>query len=261
MLPVLYSINQSLQHLQLSCITVDLCKKVPILVKTKEEDPEYVHWFLQVVDLAHRDIYLSPFSEYHGASLYKGYIDTMGGEGEHLPLPPSFSRPFVGTPSAQVWEESAAQVARRLHIGQVDNKTEELYFDGHLSTVSSQGRDWRERAVGYLHDSTEDTNYTIEAVLSLWEEVAGVSLPHLDRIEIELALRFLDLHSATTREAYILQIVSSPLATAVKLHDLMHNMDSSWLVSPTPRDYERLEHYKREFDYLSNFLRAPTYLD
>lgn len=220
-----------------------------------------MHWFLRVSrDLAHRDIYLSPFTEYHGASLYKGYIDTMGGEGEHLPLPPSFSRPFVGTPSAQVGEESAAQVARRLHIGQVD-KAGELYFDGHLSTFSSQGRDWQERAVGYLHDSTEDTNYTIEAVLSLGEEVAGASLPYLDRIEIELALRLLDLHSATSREAYILQIVASPFATALKLHDLMHNMDSSWLVSPTPRDYERLEHYKREFDYLSNFLRAPTYLD
>lgn len=232
----------------------------PKLVEAKEEDSEYVRWFLRVVELARRDIYLSPFSEYQEASLYRGYIDTTGGEGEHLPLPPAFSRPFVGTPSAQVWVESAAQVARRLHLGQVD-KAGVPYFDGHLSAVSSQGRDWRERVVGYLHDSTEDTNYTLEAVLSLLEEFAGASLPHRDRKEIELALRFLDHHSADSREAYIQRIVASPLAIAVKLHDLAHNMDISRLVSLSPRDYERVERYKREFDYLSSFLRAPTYLD
>lgn len=232
----------------------------PKLVEAKEEDPEYVRWFLRVVELAHRDIYLSPFSEYHGTSLYRGYIDTTRGEGEHLPLPPAFSRPFVGTPSAQVWVESAAQVARRLHRGQVD-KAGVPYSDGHLSAVSSRGRDWRERVVGYLHDSTEDTNCTLEAVLSLLEEVAGASLPHRDRNEIELALRLLDHHSADSREAYIQRIVASPLATAVKLLDLMHNMDSSRLVPLSPRDYERIERYKREFDYLSNFLRAPTYLN
>ncbi|WP_373841167.1 hypothetical protein [Bacteroides heparinolyticus] len=232
----------------------------PKLVEAKEEDSEYVRWFLRVVELARRDIYLSPFSEYEVGSLYKGYIDTIGGEGEHLPLPPAFLRPFVGAPSAQVWVESAAQVARRLHLGQVD-KAGVPYFDGHLSAVSAQGRDWRERVVGYLHDSTEDTSCTLETVLALLEEVAGASLPHRDRKEIELALRLLDYHSADSREAYIQHIVASPLAIAVKLHDLRHNMDISRLVSLSPLDYERVERYKCEFDYLSSFLRAPTYLD
>lgn len=232
----------------------------PDLRRAKAEDSDYAQWFRRVVELAYRGIYLNPYSDDRIVSICSGYIDTIGGDGEHLPLPPVSPRPFTGTPAAHVWVECASLVAKRLHLGQVD-KSGVPYYEGHLSAVAALGRDWREQVVGYLHDSTEDTQYQLDSVLSLLEDLAGASLPRRDRNEIERALRLLDHHCAANRESYIQGIVASPLATAVKLHDLTHNMDLSRLVSPSPRDYERLERYKCEFAYLSNFLRPPTYLD
>jgi len=232
----------------------------PDLLRAKAEDSDYVQWFRRVVELACRGIYLNPYSDDWIVSICSGYIDTIGGDGERLPLPPVSPLPFTGTPAAHVWVECASLVAKRLHLGQVD-KAGVPYYEGHLSAVAALGRDWRERVVGYLHDSTEDTQYKLDSVLSLLEDLAGASLPRRDRNEIERALRLLDHHCAANRESYIQGIVASPLATAVKLHDLTHNMDLSRLVSPSPRDYERLERYKCEFAYLSSFLRPPTYLN
>lgn len=232
----------------------------PDLLRAKAEDLEYVQWFSKVVELAKKGIYPSPYSEHQVSSVYKGYIDTVGGVGEHLSFPPISPRPFDGIPSAQVWQESAAQIAKRLHLGQKD-KAGVPYYEGHLSAVAAKGRDWRERVVGYLHDSTEDTHYTLDSILNLLEEYAGASLPNRDRNEIARALKLLDHHTADSREAYIKNIVASPLATAVKLHDLTHNMDLSRLPSPSSQDYKRLERYQREFDFLKNYLRPPVYLD
>lgn len=233
----------------------------PDLLKAKAGDPEYVKWFGRVVELARKDVFLYPYEEYSVSSIYKGYLDTIGGEHSiHLPFPPTPPRPFTGSHAAHVWVECASQVAKRLHQGQVD-KAGEPYFEGHLSTVAAQGRDWRERVVGYLHDSTEDTNCSLDDLLSLLEEGAGAQLPYWDRVEIELALRLLDHHSAESREAYIQGITVSKVATAVKLHDLTHNMDLSRIPSPSPKDYERLERYKREFAFLSDYLYSPAYLD
>lgn len=232
----------------------------PDLLRAKAEDHEYVHWFEQVVELAQRDVFPSPYSEYDVSSVYKGYLATTGSQGYHLSLPPLSPRPYTGTPAAQIWVNSASQVAERLHQGQVD-KAGVSYYQGHLSAVAALGRDWRERVVGYLHDSTEDTPYTRDFVLTLLEETAGASLSSWDKADIQRALGLLDHHAASSRENYIKSIVASPLATAVKLHDLKHNMEISRIQSPSPRDYERLERYQREFAFLSHYLRPPFYLD
>lgn len=70
-----------------------------------------------------------------------------------------------------IWIKSSANLAKRLHEGQVD-KSGVDYFEGHLCMVASMGRTWKEQVVGYLHDASEDTPHTTEEVLSLLEEDA-----------------------------------------------------------------------------------------
>lgn len=150
-----------------------------------------------------------------------------------------------------IWITSAAALARHLHKGQVD-KAGLDYFEGHLSTVASMGRTWQEHVVGYLHDTSEDTPHTVEETLSLLEEEAQQSLGKEDREELATALHLLNHHNSPDRDSYIRAIGEHPLARAVKLHDLRHNMDLSRLSSPSPKDLTRRERYQREYDYLSS---------
>ena len=146
---------------------------------------------------------------------------------------------------------AAARLARRLHTGQVD-KAGVDYFSGHLTTVASMGATWEERVVGYLHDAAEDTPHTVDEVLHLLAEEVGTPLSEECVARLAAALRLLDHHASPDRESYITAVGTCPLATRVKLHDLTHNMDLSRLSSPTRQDLDRLERYRREYDYLSS---------
>ena len=145
---------------------------------------------------------------------------------------------------------SAAALARQLHRGQVD-KAGVDYFSGHLTTVAKMGKTWQEEVVGYLHDASEDTSNTVDGVLNLLEERLETPLSAAEREELAVALRLLNHHFASDRETYIHRIKDNPLATAVKLHDLTHNMNLSRLPNQTKKDYERIARYKKEYDYLS----------
>ena len=146
--------------------------------------------------------------------------------------------------------QCAAALARQLHRGQVD-KAGVDYFSGHLTTVAKMGKTWQEEVVGYLHDASEDTSNTVDEVLNLLEERLEAPLSAAEREELAVALRLLNHHFAPDREKYIHRIKDNPLATAVKLHDLTHNMNLSRLLNPTKKDYERVARYKKEYDYLS----------
>lgn len=159
------------------------------------------------------------------------------------------------------WIDAAARLARKLHAGQSD-KFGVDYFFGHLTAVAGQGRTWLEQILGYLHDSTEDTPHTMKEVIQLLEYEAGDTLPRTSRQELIIALDLLNHHNAPTREAYIKGIISSSLATAVKLNDLRHNMDMSRLTEPLESDYKRLERYRQEYDYLLKYDVKPIlYID
>ncbi len=148
-----------------------------------------------------------------------------------------------------IWITSAAALAKRLHKGQVD-KAGLDYFEGHLSTVASMGRTWQEQVVGYLHDASEDTPHTVEETLALLEEEAQQSLGKEDGEKLATALHLLNHHNSPDRDAYIRAIGEHPLARAVKLNDLRHNMDLSRLPSPSSKDLARRERYEREYSYL-----------
>lgn len=156
----------------------------------------------------------------------------------------------------RLWIEAARELARNLHAGQRD-KAGVDYFSGHLTAVAEQGRTILEVVAGYLHDASEDTPHTVAEVLRLLEVRAGQALPAWAYTQLEHCLNLLNHHSAPTRETYIEAIAKDKLATAVKLHDLQHNMQISRLPSPTPKDYERLERYQREHAYLSSRHKKP----
>ena len=146
--------------------------------------------------------------------------------------------------------QCAAALACQLHRGQVD-KAGVDYFTGHLTTVAQMGSTWQEQVVGYLHDASEDTPNSVEQVLNLLDEKLESPLSDRDREELAVALRLLNHHLTPDRETYIQRIKRNVLAKAVKMHDLTHNMDLSRLPNPTRKDYERVERYKKEYDYLS----------
>ena len=146
--------------------------------------------------------------------------------------------------------QCAATLACELHKGQVD-KAGVDYFTGHLTSVAKMGRTWQEQVVGYLHDASEDTPYSVEEVLNLLDAKLGTPLLDTDRLELADALHLLNHHLAPNRETYIHRIKENTLATAVKMHDLTHNMDLSRIPNPAKMDYERIERYKKEYDYLS----------
>lgn len=159
------------------------------------------------------------------------------------------------------WVEAAARLAKRLHTGQCD-KSGVDYFSGHLTAVANQGRTWLEQILGYLHDSTEDTPHTTAEVLALLEQEVEDTFSIHPRQELTVALNLLNHHNAPSREAYIAAIASSPLATAVKLSDLRHNMDISRLTEPKEVDYQRIERYRKEYSYLLDYDVKPVlYID
>ena len=145
--------------------------------------------------------------------------------------------------------QCAATLACELHKGQVD-KAGVDYFTGHLTSVAKMGRTWQEQVVGYLHDASEDTPYSVEEVLNLLDDKLGTPLSDTDRLELADALHLLNHHLAPDRETYIHHIKENTLATAVKMHDLTHNMDLSRIPNPAKMDYERIERYKQEYDSL-----------
>ena len=145
--------------------------------------------------------------------------------------------------------QCAATLACELHKGQVD-KAGVDYFTGHLTSVAKMGRTWQEQVVGYLHDASEDTPYSVEEVLNLLDDKLGTPLSDTDRLELADALHLLNHHLAPNRETYIHRIKENALATAVKMHDLTHNVDLSRIPNPAKMDYERIERYKQEYDSL-----------
>lgn len=150
---------------------------------------------------------------------------------------------------AKIIVNVAATIAKRLHKGQVD-KAGVDYFSGHLSAVAFMGKSWQEQVVGYLHDASEDTPYTVDKVLDMLDQELDTPLPSRERKVLDKALRLLNHHTAKDRVSYIRAIGKNALASAVKLNDLTHNMDLSRISNPSEKDLVRVERYKRECYYL-----------
>lgn len=124
------------------------------------------------------------------------------------------------------------------HKDQVDKSG--LPYVNHPFHVAEQMKDETTATVALLHDIVEDTDMTFE---QLREE--GFPEEVLD------ALMLLTHDPNVDYYDYVRDIGTNPIARAVKIKDLEHNMDLSRLNEVTEWDLQRVEKYKKCHDFLT----------
>lgn len=135
----------------------------------------------------------------------------------------------------------AMQIAGTAHAGQTD-KGGNPYIE-HPIAVAGQLEQEELKVTALLHDVLEDSDMTAEDLLKS-------GFPH----EIVEAVQVLTYKKTDpgTYEEYIVRVAENPMARAVKICDIRHNMDLSRIPNPGKRDLERCEKYKRALVYLEN---------
>ena len=132
----------------------------------------------------------------------------------------------------------AEALAEKYHAGQFD-KAGAPYVE-HPRAVAAMLDDLEQKITAWLHDLCEDTAVTPELLLK-----EGFTPRIVQAVRILTKPREMDYYD------YIRRVRTDPIARAVKLADLTHNMDLSRLPNPTDRDRERLEKYRKAFAYLN----------
>lgn len=131
----------------------------------------------------------------------------------------------------------AYAIALVAHKGQVDKAGMDYIL--HPLTVSNNCNTEEEKIVALLHDVLEDTSVTKEDLLKFFSS------------EIVEAVSLLTHKEEDSYTDYLAKIKANPLAKAVKLQDLKHNMDLSRLPNPSEKDLSRLEDkYKPALEFL-----------
>ncbi|AND79116.1 HD domain-containing protein [Streptococcus pantholopis] len=135
--------------------------------------------------------------------------------------------------------ELAHKIAKEAHGGQVDKAG--VDYIKHPETVASLVDKDNEKAVAYLHDVIEDTNYSLS-------DLRSAGLPD----EVVAAVDLISKKKGQPYQDYLNNVKTNTLARAVKLADLKHNSDLSRLPYVTSKDRERSKKYKEAIAFLSN---------
>lgn len=132
--------------------------------------------------------------------------------------------------------ELAKFVSENSHKNQVD-KAGIDYFAGHIQAVVNGVTTNKEKIVAYLHDTVEDTPLTIERIKELFGEEIGEAVFAITKSK----------DGSLPYDDYIERVKANPLARAVKISDLKHNMDLSRLekVGITEKDIQRAKKYQK----------------
>ena len=132
---------------------------------------------------------------------------------------------------------AARLIAKLAHKGQTD-KAGQDYFT-HPEAVAAMLDTPEEKAVGYLHDTVEDTPVTVAEIREIFGE------------RIADAVALMTHAEGVPYMEYVKKIGKDPLARKVKLADLTHNMDIRRIPEPKQKDLDRIEKkYKPAFEYL-----------
>lgn len=134
----------------------------------------------------------------------------------------------------------AFHLAKTAHEGQKD-KAGKPYIEHPLrvSQLVEGGID--EILTALLHDVVEDTPLTLEDL-----KARGYSDRVVDAVDC------VSKRSDETRQEYLDRLKPNETARRVKIADLTHNSDLSRIPDPKERDFERIENYKKELEYLRN---------
>jgi (p)ppGpp synthase/HD superfamily hydrolase len=134
--------------------------------------------------------------------------------------------------------ERAIAIAAEAHAGQVDKAGAPYVL--HPLRMMLQVSSTDERIVAVLHDVCEDCPG--------WD---------FDRLRREgFSERIITaLDSVTKRdgedyEAFVRRAAADPIGRVVKLADLTDNSDLARIAAPAPRDFERIEKYRRAIELI-----------
>lgn len=133
--------------------------------------------------------------------------------------------------------KKALEICYKAHEGQYD-KGGEPYVK-HPVFVAEQMDDEYLVCVALLHDVVEDTEYTLQDLITC-------GFPD----EIIEAVKCITKEKGMDYMDYIKIVKTNPMATKVKLKDLEHNSDLSRLKHVDESAYRRLEKYKKAKEYL-----------
>lgn len=133
--------------------------------------------------------------------------------------------------------ERAIAIAAKAHEGQVDKAGAPYII--HPLRVMMRVNNINEQLAAVLHDVIEDTTVTLE---QLAEE--GFSE------EVLQAVYALTKREGETRLASAARAAENTIALVVKLADNAENMDLTRISNPTPKDFARLEEYKKVREFL-----------
>lgn len=137
--------------------------------------------------------------------------------------------------------ELAVELARALaafaHAGQTD-KAGQPYLS-HPVAVAGKVRTPEEKITALLHDALEDTFVLPETIGNLFGAEILAAVQAVTKREDE---DYMDFVARAKR---------NPIARAVKLADLEHNMDLSRIPNPTEKDLARVEKYRRAKAFLA----------
>ena len=133
----------------------------------------------------------------------------------------------------------AKDIATIAHQGQFDKAGKPYIF--HPQAVASMVDTDEEKAVAWLHDTIEDSDFTEQ-----------------DLIEREIPQQVVDGVIAMTKvegeeySHYLHKLKNNDLARKVKMADLIHNCDLSRISNPTEKDRVRIEKYKKAMEFLKS---------
>jgi len=129
--------------------------------------------------------------------------------------------------------ERAIAIAAEGHAGQLDKAGAPYVL--HPLRLMLAVKTLDERIVAVLHDVVEDCpGWTFDRLRS-----EGFSE------DVITALQAVTKREGESYEAFVLRAAADPIGRQVKLADLHDDCDLSRIASPTPRDIERIEKYRR----------------
>lgn len=140
----------------------------------------------------------------------------------------------------------AAMLAKTAHDGQVDKGGVD-YFCGHLTTVAENVDTNNAKAVAYLHDFLEDTDFdptVLEYILVKFFGKDGLVV-----FDAVVAITKVD---GEPYKQYLDRVNANDLAKQVKLADLANNMDTTRLPNIDDETLTRIEKYKNAVKFLEN---------
>lgn len=127
----------------------------------------------------------------------------------------------------------AMMTAYNAHHGQLDVNGVPYIF--HPYHVAEQMKDEITVCVALLHDVVEDTGVTMDELAAEFpDEVIG-------------ALKLLTHEPGTDYYEYVKRICTNPVARAVKMGDMLHNMDETRIYDKSRVSEERLKHWREKY--------------